>query len=111
MVLQPQGRLIGQISVVKNMQQMTVYIMTKHDAKNSPDMMTYKVHTSNKLAHILINPGATFSFISSTFVMYNRLKSYDRKVPIVVNIPIDTSVICETIIKDVSVKIGKDKMK
>ena len=70
--------------------------------------MTY---ISNKLACILIDPGATFSFILSTFVIQNKLKSFSRDEPIVVSMPMRMSVIYEIVVKDVSIRIGENEMK
>ena len=43
--------------------------------------------------------------------MHNKLKLSSRDEPVVVSMPLGLSVICETVVKDVLVKIGEDEMK
>ena len=64
----------------------------------------------NKSACVLIDPGATFSFISSTFVLHNKLELFDRNEPILVSMPMGVSVICDKITKGVIVKIEEDEL-
>ena len=64
-----------------------------------------------KLVCVLIDPGATFSFISSAFVMHNKLKLSSRDEPVIVSMPMGLSVIYETVVKDLLVRIGENNMK
>ena len=93
------------------MQRARIYAVTERDAENASDVITGTTYISNKLARILIDPGATFSFMSSAFAMHNNLKSCDRIDPVIVSMPMRTSVICESVIKDVSVRLGETDMK
>ena len=64
----------------------------------------------NKLACVLIDPGVKFSFISSMFVLHNKLELFDRSESVLVSMPMGVSVICDKITKGVIVKIGEDKL-
>ena len=64
----------------------------------------------NKSACVLIDPGATFSFISSTFVLHNKLELFDRGESVLVSMSMRVSVICDKITKGVIVKIGEDEL-
>ena len=68
-------------------------------------------YISDNLAHILIDPGATFSFMSTAYAMHIRLKPCKLNEPIVVSILIGTSVVCEKVYKDVLVNMGGNEMK
>ena len=68
-------------------------------------------YISDNLARILIDPGATFSFMPTAYVMHIWLKSCKLNEPIVISIPMGTSVVCENIYKDVLVKMGGNEMK
>ena len=74
-------------------------------------MIKCTTYISNKLASILIDHGATFSFISSTFVIHTKLKLSSRNEPVVISTPMRMSIIWEIIVKDISVRIGEDEMK
>ena len=85
--------------------------MIERDTENAPDFIIGAAYISNKLAHILIDLGATFSFVSYAFAMHNNLKSCDRIDLVIVSMPMGKSVICESVIKDVSVRLGEVDMK
>ena len=64
-----QNRNIGQ-GATGNVQQARVYVVIEREAENLPDVITGMVYISDNLAHILIDPGATFSFMPTTYVMH-----------------------------------------
>ena len=64
---------MGQTSASGNVQQARVYAVTGKEMENAPDVIKGMASICNKSAYVLIDPGATFSFISSTFVLYNKL--------------------------------------
>ena len=97
-----QNRVVGQVNAPGNVQHARVYTVTVRDAENAPDVITGMTYISNKLARILIDPSATFSFMSSSFTMHNNLKSCGKIDPVIMSMPMGTSVICESVIKDVS---------
>ena len=68
-------------------------------------------YISDNLARILIDPGAIFSFMPTAYAMHIGLKSCKLNEPIVVSMPIGTSVVCENVYKDILVKMGKNEMK
>ena len=83
------------------MQQVRVYTVTEKEIERSPDMIAGKAHINGKLAHILINPGATFLFISSTFMMHDRLKMDYLNEFVIVSIPIGMSVVCKNLCRNI----------
>ena len=68
-------------------------------------------YISDNLARILIKPRATFSFMETTYAMHIGLKSCKLNEPIVVSMPMGTSVVCENIYKDILVEMGGNKIK
>ena len=84
--------------------------MTEKDAKNAPYVIKGTTFLCNKLVCVLINLGATFSFISSTFILHNKFELADRDEQVLVGMPIRVNVICDKVIKDVVVNIGDDEM-
>ena len=74
-------------------------------------MITSTAHINGKLAHILIDLSAKFSFILSNYVMHDKLGISDLNEPVIVSMLIGISVVCKTVYKDVLVKISEDKMK
>ena len=79
--------------------------------ENSPDLITGMVHIFDNLAHILIDPGATYSFISTTYANHIGLRPCKLNESLVVNMPMGVSVVCKDIYLDVWVRIGRNKMK
>ena len=47
--------------------QARVYAMTQKDAQTTPNVVTGMLSVANKQAYVLIDPGATHSFVSSIF--------------------------------------------
>ena len=84
--------------------------MTEKEAENAPDVIKGMASICNKPVCVLIEPGTTFSFISSTFVLHNKLELFDRGESVLVSMPMGVSVICDKITKGVSVKIGEDEL-
>ena len=105
-----QNRNVGS-GATGNRQQARVYAVTEREAKNSPDVITGMVYIFNNLARILIDPGATYSFISTTYARHIGLRSCRMSEPIVVNMPTGTCVVCEDIYQDVLIRLGENEMK
>ena len=103
-------RPTGQTSAAGNVQQARVYVVTEKEAENAPDVIKGMASICNKSACVLIDLGATFSFISSTFVLHNKLELFDRGESILVSIPMRVSIICDKITKGVIVKIREDEL-
>ena len=61
------NRNIGQ-GATNNVQQTRVYVITEHEAKNSPDVITGMAYISDNLPRILIDPRARFSFMPTAYV-------------------------------------------
>ena len=84
--------------------------MTERDAESAPIVIRGATFIYDKLACVLIDPGTTFSFTSSTFVLYNKFELAGIDEHVLVNMPMGVSVICDKVIKDVMVKISDDEM-
>ena len=74
-------------------------------------MIKGTIYIYDKLACILIDLGATFSFILTAFDIYNSLKLCDRIKPMIMSMPMGISTIYESIIKDVLVSMGEGMIK
>ena len=68
-------------------------------------------HISGKSARILIDLSATFSFISSNYVMHEKLGISDLNEPVIVSMPIGMCVVCKIVYKDVLVNVGEGEMR
>ena len=51
-------------------QQARIYAVMEQEAKESPNVIIGKAHINGKLACILVNLSATFSFKSSIYMMH-----------------------------------------
>ena len=96
---------------MSGVQQARVFAVTQREAENSPDVITGTAHINGKPTRILIDPGATFSFISSNFVIHNKLGISNLNEPVVVSTSMGMCVVCETVYKDVLVNIGEGEMR
>ena len=74
-------------------------------------MIASKAHINGKLTRILIDPGATYLFISTTFVMHDKLKMNVLNEPVVVGMPIGMSIVCKNVYRNVWLEIDGGKMK
>ena len=105
-----QNRNVGQ-GATGNRQQTRVYTVIERKVENSPDVIMGMVYIFNNLARILIDRGATYSFISTIYARHIGLKSCKMSEPIVVNMPTEASVVCEDIYRDVLIRLGENEMK
>ena len=58
-------------------------------------MIMGKAHINGKLACILVDPDATFLFISSTYMMHDKFKVSDLNEHMIVSMHIGISVVCK----------------
>ena len=79
--------------------------------EKSPDVIAGKAHINGKLAYILIDPGTTFSFLLSTFMIHDRFRMGDLNEPVIVSMPIGISVVCKKVCRNNLVEIKGDKLK
>ena len=70
-----------------------MYAITEKEAEKSPDVIVGKAHINGKLACILINHDATFSFLLSIFMIYDRLRMDDLNELVIVSMPIGVYVV------------------
>ena len=70
------------------------------DADNAPDVVTGMISIFDRDAHILIDPGATHSFISMGFMSNVNVESQPIDCSIVVSLPIGDSRLAESVYMD-----------
>ena len=75
------------------------------EVEKSPDVITGKAHINGTLAFILIDPGATFLFLSVTFVIYNRIRMDDLNEPVIVSMPVGMCVVCKKVCRNIFIEI------
>ena len=82
----------------------------KKETEKSSDVIAGKVHINGKLARILIDPSATFLFLSSTFIMHDKLRIDDLNEPVIRSIPMGTNVVCKKVCRNILVEIDGGKL-
>ena len=82
------------------MTQARVFVVTQQDADTAPDVVTGMISIFGRDAHILIDPRATHSFISTGFISNGNVKSQPIDCSTVVSLPIGDSWIAESVYWD-----------
>ena len=88
------------------MTQAMVFTVTQQDADTASDVVTGIISIFGCDAHILIDPGATHSFISMGFISKANVESHPIDCSIVVSLPTGDSRITESVYMDSRVIIG-----
>ena len=88
------------------MTQARVFAVIQQDADTTPDVMTSIISVFDRDAYILIDHGATHSFISIGFISNVNVESQSIDCSIVVSLPTGDSRIAESIYLDSRVIIG-----
>ena len=88
------------------MTQARVFAVTQQDADTALDVVIGMISVFDRDAHILINPGATHSFISMGFISNVNVESQPIDCSIVVSLPIEDSRLVESVYMDSRVIIG-----
>ena len=88
------------------MTQARVFTVTQQDADTVPDVVTGMILVFDRDAHILIDPGATHSFIYMGFISNVNVESQPIDCSIVVSLPIGDSRLAESVYMDSRVIIG-----
>ena len=88
------------------MTQARVFAVTQQDATTAPNVVTSMILVFGRDAHILIDPGATHSFISMEFISKVNVKSQPIDCSIVVSLPKGDSRIAESVYQNNRVIIG-----
>ena len=88
------------------MTQAKVFAVTQQDANTAPDVVTSIISVLGHDAHILIDPGATHSFISTSFISNVNVVSQPIDCNIVVSLPIRDSRIAKSVYLNSRVIIG-----
>ena len=88
-----------------------MYTVTDRKSKESPNVIKGKAHINCKLARILVDPGTTFSFISSTYEIHKKLEISDLNEPVIMSMLMGMSIICKHVYRDVSVRINEGEMR
>ena len=86
--------------------QARVFAVTQQDADTTPDVVTSMILVFDRDAHILIDPGATHSFISMGFISNVNVGSQPIDCSIVVSLPTGDSRLAESVYMDSRVIIG-----
>ena len=71
-------------------------------------MIAGKAYINGKLARILIDLGVTYSFISITFMMHDKLKMNEL---VIVSMSIGMSIKSKNVYRNILIEIDGDKMK
>ena len=74
-------------------------------------MIADKAHINDKLARVLIDPRATYLFISITFVMHDKLTINDLNEPVVMSMLMCMSIVCKNVYRNIFVEIDGSKIK
>ena len=88
------------------MTQARVFVITQQDADIASAVVTGMISVFDRDAHILIDPGATHSFISMGFISNVNVESQPIDCNIVVSLPTGDSRLAESVYMDSRVIIG-----
>ena len=88
------------------MTQDRVFAVTQQEADTAHDVVTGMILVFDRDAHILIDPGATHSFISMGFISNVNVESQPIDCSIVVSLPTGDSRLAESVYMDSRVIIG-----
>ena len=88
------------------MTQARVFAITQQDADTASDVVTCIISVFDRDAHILIDPGATHSFISMGFMSIVNVESQPIDCSIVVSLPTGDSRLAESVSMDSRVIMG-----
>ena len=88
------------------MTQARVFAVTQQDVDTALDVVTCIILVFDRDAHILIDPGATHSFISMGFISNVNVESQPIDCNIVVSLPTGGSRLAESVYMDSRVIIG-----
>ena len=88
------------------MTQARVFAVTQQEVDTAHDVVTVMILVFDRDAHILIDPGATHSFISMGFISNVNVESQPIDCNIVVSLPTGNSRLAESVYMDSRVIIG-----
>ena len=91
------------------MTQARVFAVTQQEADTTHDFVIGMILVFDRDAHILIDPGATHSFISMGFISNVNVESQPIDCSIVVSLPTRDSRLAESVYKDSRVIIGSQE--
>ncbi|XP_050238154.1 uncharacterized protein LOC126687641 [Mercurialis annua] len=86
-----------------------VFALTQHEAAASPDVISGRLTIFGRDAYVLINPGATHSFIVSSFISCIPRDKSVMNHALAVDFPVGQSVVCQHVYKDCEIHIGDHK--
>ncbi|GAV61220.1 RVP_2 domain-containing protein, partial [Cephalotus follicularis] len=83
-----------------------VYTLSKDDVPESTTVVGGTIYISGILAHVLIDPGATHSFIASSFA--RKLHGVTSRLPYVLEVstPAGTCLLSDTVMKDCEIVVA-----
>ncbi|XP_022873327.1 uncharacterized protein LOC111392263 [Olea europaea var. sylvestris] len=88
-----------------------VFAMTQQAAEESPDVIMGMLSIFDRNARILIDLGSTHSFISFAFALYVNQKPEILGSCLVVNIPVEKSLLANNIYRDCGIKVKENELK
>ena len=90
--------------------QARVFAMTQQEAAAAPEVITGMLSIFGRSARILIDPGATHSFVSESFALYADREGSELDCELVVATPVGHSVIAKKVFKGCVIHIGEHEL-
>ena len=90
--------------------QARVFAMTQQEAAATPEVITGMLSIFGRSARILIDPGATHSFVSKSFALYADREGSELDCELVVATPVGHSVITKKVFKGCVIHIGEHEL-
>ena len=84
--------------------------MTQHQAQATPEVVTSILPVSNADARILIDPGATHSFVANSFFTHLGREFKRLDIPMVVSTPIGETLRIEVVYSDCKVMVQEHEL-
>ena len=87
-----------------------VFAMTQQEATSSPDVISGRLTIFGESAFVLIDPGATHSFIASSFTSCIPWEKSVMNQGLVVDMPVGESVVCRYVYRGCKLELGGQKL-
>ncbi|XP_057490945.1 uncharacterized protein LOC130776710 [Actinidia eriantha] len=100
----------GQTTTPEPRAQAQVYAMTQRDSQGTPNAVTSTLLVNNEKAYVLIDRGATHSFVSTIFCLYLDRSCSPLSQPLLVSTPVGDVVVVEEVYKECVLKIGEKEL-
>ena len=87
-----------------------VFAMTQQEATLSPDVIFGRLTIFGESAYVLINPGATHSFIVSSFTFCIPWEKSVMNQGLIIDMPVGESVVCRHVYRGCELELGGQKL-